>query len=121
MMDFFFNTLQHLPIETCASSSSGNFGGTPPFKVQVNFDIPVFKGQIDLLEGYFYVDNFFGREKSPSYSSRVSPMSKIGGKLTKRKVPQRNLEYMRLSPLGIFVWMWSRKNITLLITMKTST
>jgi hypothetical protein len=29
------------------SSSSGHFGSTSPFKVQVNFDIPVFEGQID--------------------------------------------------------------------------
>jgi hypothetical protein len=43
-----------------------------PFKVQVNFDIPVFEGQIDaealekwltLLEGYFSVHNFFDKEK----------------------------------------------------------
>jgi hypothetical protein len=43
-----------------------------PFKVQVNFDIPIFEGQIDaealdkwlnLLEGYFSVHNFFDREK----------------------------------------------------------
>jgi hypothetical protein len=27
-----------------ASSSSSHFGGTSPFKVQVNFDIPVFEG-----------------------------------------------------------------------------
>jgi hypothetical protein len=29
-------------------------------------------------------------------------MSNIGGKLTKRKIPQRSLEYWGLSPLGIF-------------------
>jgi hypothetical protein len=49
-----------------------HFGGTSPFKVQVNFDIPVFEGQIDaealekwltLLEGYFSVHNFFDKEK----------------------------------------------------------
>jgi hypothetical protein len=49
-----------------------HFGGTSPFKVQVNFDIPVFEGQIDvdalekwlnLLEGYFSVHNFSDREK----------------------------------------------------------
>jgi hypothetical protein len=52
--------------------SKGHFGGTSPFKVQVNFDILVFEGQIDvealekwlnLLEGYFCVHNFFDREK----------------------------------------------------------
>ena len=43
-----------------------------PFKVQVNFEIPIFKGQIDadtvdkwlnLLEGYFSVHEFSSREK----------------------------------------------------------
>jgi hypothetical protein len=31
-----------------ASSLSSHFGGTFPFMVQVNFDIPVFEGQIDI-------------------------------------------------------------------------
>ena len=39
MMENFVHILQHMPIE-----SSGHFGGTSPFKVQVNFDIPVFEG-----------------------------------------------------------------------------
>jgi hypothetical protein len=51
---------------------NGHFGGTSPFKVQVNFDIPIFEGQIDtealdkwlnLLEGYFSVHKFFDKEK----------------------------------------------------------
>ena len=57
---------------TGAYSSNVHFGGTSPFKVQVNFDIPVFEGQIDaealekwltLLEGYFSVHNFYDKEK----------------------------------------------------------
>jgi hypothetical protein len=72
MMENFAHILQRLPIASGASSSSGHFGGTSPFKVQVNFDIPVFEGQIDaealekwltLLEGYFFVHNFFDKEK----------------------------------------------------------
>jgi hypothetical protein len=72
MMENFSHVLQCLPIETCTSSSSDHFGSTSPFKVQVNFDIPVFEGQIDakalekwltLLEGYFSVHNFFDKEK----------------------------------------------------------
>ena len=47
MMDDFSHILQYLPIKTNTSSSSDHFGGTFPFKVQVNFDIPVFEGQID--------------------------------------------------------------------------
>jgi hypothetical protein len=71
-MENFSHILQHLPIASCASSSSDQFGGTSPFKVQVNFDIPIFEDQIDadsldkwlnLLEGYFSVHNFSDREK----------------------------------------------------------
>jgi hypothetical protein len=72
MMENFSHILQCLPITTNTSSSNNHFGRTSPFKVQVNFDIPVFEGQIDanaldkwlnLLEGYFSVHNFFDREK----------------------------------------------------------
>jgi hypothetical protein len=71
MMENFSHILQRLPIKTHASSSRGHFGGTLPFKVQVNFDIPIFEGQIDadalekwlnMLEGYFSVHNFSDRE-----------------------------------------------------------
>jgi hypothetical protein len=47
MMENFSHILQCLSIASGTSSSSGHFGGTLPFKVQVNFDIPVFEGQID--------------------------------------------------------------------------
>jgi hypothetical protein len=72
MMENFSHILKCLPIASGASSSSDHFGGTSPFKVQVNFDIPVFEGQIDaealekwltLLEGYFSVHNFSDKEK----------------------------------------------------------
>jgi hypothetical protein len=71
MMENFSHILQRLPIASEASSSSSHFGGTSPFKVQVNFDILVFEGQIDadaldkwltLLEGYFSVHNFSDKE-----------------------------------------------------------
>jgi hypothetical protein len=54
------------------SSSINQFGGTSPFKVQINFDIPIFEGQIDadslekllnMLQGYFSVHNFSNRKK----------------------------------------------------------
>ena len=63
MMENFSHILQCLLIKTCMPSSSGHFGGTSPFKVQVNFDIPVFEDQIDadaldkwlnLLEGKLF-------------------------------------------------------------------
>jgi hypothetical protein len=90
-MENFFHILRRLSIKTEASSSSDHFGGTSPFKVQVNFDIPIFEGQIDanalekwlnLLEGYFFVHNFSDRENITSHSLRISPMSNIGGKIT---------------------------------------
>jgi hypothetical protein len=51
-----------------ASSTRNHFGGATPFKVQFNFDIPLFEGQIDayvidkwlnMIEGYYFVQNFF--------------------------------------------------------------
>jgi hypothetical protein len=44
MMENFSHILKHLLISSGASSSSGYFEGTSPFKVQFNFDIPVFEG-----------------------------------------------------------------------------
>jgi hypothetical protein len=72
MMENFSHILQCISITVGAYSSTILFGGTPPFKVQVNFDILVFEGQINvdaiekwlnLLEGYFSVHNFFNKEK----------------------------------------------------------
>ena len=72
MMENFAHILQYLLIETDTSSSSGHFGGTSPFKVQVNFDIPIFEGLIDanalekwlnILEGYLSIRNISDREK----------------------------------------------------------
>jgi hypothetical protein len=67
MMDSFAQILRQLPTGDTSSSS----GGATPFKVQINFDIPIFEGQIDadgvntwlnLLEVYFFVHNFSNRE-----------------------------------------------------------
>jgi hypothetical protein len=44
MMENFSHILQCLPITTGTYSSRNHFGGTSPFKVQVNFDIPIFEG-----------------------------------------------------------------------------
>jgi hypothetical protein len=85
MMEIFSHILQHLLIKTCTSSSSSHFGSTSPFKVQVNFDIPVFEGQIDvdalekwlnLLEGYFYVHNFSDGEKITFALLKALPLVK---------------------------------------------
>jgi hypothetical protein len=46
MMDSFTQILRRLPTSDASSSSRG----TTPFKVQVNFDIPIFEGQIDTYD-----------------------------------------------------------------------
>jgi hypothetical protein len=61
-MKNFAYILRGLPMVAIeAYSTSNHFGGATPFKLQVNFDIPLFGGQIDvdflekwlnLLEGY---------------------------------------------------------------------
>ena len=62
MMDSFSQILQRMPSMASASSTSSQFRDATPFKVQVNFDIPLFEGNIDadaldnwlnVLEGYF--------------------------------------------------------------------
>jgi hypothetical protein len=67
MMDIFSQILRRLS----ASDASTSSGGASPFKVHINFDIPIFEGKIyedaidnwlNLLEGYFYVHNFSNRE-----------------------------------------------------------
>ena len=71
MMDSFTQILQRMPATASASLTSGQFGDATPFKVEVNFDIFLFEGNIDadaldnwlkLLEGYFSVHNFLDRE-----------------------------------------------------------
>ena len=71
MMDNFAQILQRLPTYG-ASASNSHSGGATPFKVHVNFEIPIFEGQIDadaidrwlnLLEGYFSVHDFSDWEK----------------------------------------------------------
>ena len=55
---------------------------TIPFKVQVNFDIPIFEGLIDadhvdkwlnILEGYFLVHDLSNREKITFSLLKVAP------------------------------------------------
>jgi hypothetical protein len=78
MMDNFAQILWQLPIGDVSLSS---FHATP-FKVQVNFDIPLFEGMIDadvvdkwlnLLEGYFSVHNFSERENITFSLLKVAP------------------------------------------------
>jgi hypothetical protein len=72
MLDNVYQILQRLSTIICKSSSSSGFGDSTPFKVQVNFYIPIFEVHINadalekwlnLLEGYFSIHNFSDREK----------------------------------------------------------
>ena len=81
MMDSFAQILQQLP-RSNASASSSYSGNATPFKVQVNFEIPIFEGQIDanvvdkwlnLLEGYFSVHDFLSWEKIIFTLLKVAP------------------------------------------------
>jgi hypothetical protein len=98
MMDNFAQILRRLPmVVTEASLTRIHFASVTPFKVQVNFDIPLFEGQIDadalekwlnLLEGYYSVQKIFSTVKrSPSRSLNPFPMSELGGKVTGRGTP----------------------------------
>jgi hypothetical protein len=115
MMDSFVQILQGLPTGGAYSSSAG----VAPFKVQINFNIPIFEGHIDadvvdkwlnLLEGYFFVHNFSNREKLLLHSSKLFPMSKIGGKLSMTKRKQRNPHYLQSQPPGNPLGMLLRNN-----------
>ena len=81
MMDNFAQILQRIPTGI-ASTSRSHSGGATPFKVQVNFDIPIFEGQLDaddvdkwfnLLEGYFSVHDFSNWEKITFFTSQSHP------------------------------------------------
>jgi hypothetical protein len=81
MMDNFARILQRLPIGN-ASASNNHSGGATPFKVQVNFEIPIFDGKIDadaikkwlnLLEAYFSVHEFSDQEKIIFSLVKVAP------------------------------------------------
>jgi hypothetical protein len=78
MMDNFAQILRRLPKREASSSS----GHATPFKVQVNFDITLFEGLIDvdavykwlnLLEGYFSVHKFSNRENITFSLLKVVP------------------------------------------------
>jgi hypothetical protein len=73
MMDNFTQILRRLKmVETEAYTTRNKFSSATPFKVQFNFDIPLFEGQIDAdalkiwlnpLEGYYFVQKNSNNEK----------------------------------------------------------
>ena len=119
MMDNFSQILQRLP--TNGSSASNNHsGGTTPFKVQVNFDILKFEGQMDvdtidrwlnLLEGYFSVHEFLTRRRLFLRSSKLTHMSRTGRKPTVIKRIIQNPLLSQPHPHRIISRIPSRKNI----------
>ena len=128
-MDKFARILQRLPTDG-ASASNNHSGGVTPFKVQVNFEIPIFDGQIDadavyrwmnLLEGFSSVHDFFDGEKIIFSLLKVAPMSRTGGKPTVRKRIRRNPLCSWPYPLGIICNTPSRNNIISWGAMRTST
>jgi hypothetical protein len=81
MMDNFAQILRRLTTSSVSTSKNHSRGATP-FKVQVNFDIPIFEGQIDanivdrwlnLLEGYFSVHEFSDLERIIFALLKVTP------------------------------------------------
>ena len=109
MMDNFAYILQRLPTGG-ASASSSHSGGTTPFKVQVNFDIPIFDGRIDadvvdkwlnLLEIYFLVHDFFDQENITFSLLKATPHVKDWWEPTMRERMRRNPLYSWSHPLGI--------------------
>ena len=129
MMDNFSQILQWLPTYGTSASNSHS-GGTTPFKVQVNFDIPIFEGKIDadaidrwlnLLEGYFSVHDFSEQENIVFALLKAAPMSKTGGKPTVSKRAKGNPLCSQPHPLGIHSKTESRNNITPWGAMRTNT
>jgi hypothetical protein len=129
MMDNFAQILQRIPTGG-ASTSNNHSGGATPFKVQVNFDIPIFEGQIDadavdrwlnLLEGYFSVHDFSTEKRLFLHSSKPPPMSRTGGKPTRSNRVRENPLCSRPHPLGILSETPSRNNIIPRGAMRTNT
>ena len=111
MMDNFAKILQRLPTGG-ASVSSSHSGGATPFKVKVKFDIPIFEGQIDadaidrwlnILEGYSQFMNFLTGRRLFFHSSKLTPMSRTGGKPTVSKRKRGNPLYFLSHPIGIIL------------------
>ena len=130
MLENFSQILQRLSIITGMSLSSSLFGDATLLKVQVNFDIPVFEGQIDadalekwfnFLEGYFFVHNFSDTKKITFVLLKDFPHVKHWWEYYWEK---HSIEFgiFGADPTwDFFLWMRSRSNITLWETMMAST
>ena len=129
MMDSFAQILQRLPRGDASASNSYSRNATP-FKVQVNFEIPIFEGQIDadvidkwlnLLDGYFSVHEFSSQEKIVFALLKTAPTSRTGGKHTASRRMKVQAHCFQLLPLGMTSRMPSRSSTTLSKAMRTNT
>ena len=129
MMDNFSQILCRLPTTSDTSTSSGHSGSAPPFKVQVNFDIPIFEGQIDadalekwlnILEGYFSVYNFSDRENITFALLKVVPHVKDWWETHCEQTSTEHSMFSTIPTWASFVDA-IRRYITLFEAMMTST
>jgi hypothetical protein len=126
MMENFAQILRRLATKEASSSSSH----ANPFKVQVNFDIPLFEGLIDaddvykwlnLLERYFSVHNFFDREKITFALLKVVPHVKDWcDTYSEQRVEEESAMFV-VALHGIPSGMPLKNNITLLEDTRTNT
>jgi hypothetical protein len=126
MMDNFTQILRRLPTEEEYSSRRH----ATPFKVQVNFYIPLFEGLIyvdvvdiwfNLLERYFWSTIFPIRKISLLHSSRSFPMLNTSRILTLSKGTWRNLQFLWWPLHGIPFGIPLKNNTTPLEDTRTST
>ena len=129
MMDSFAQILQRLP-RSNASASSSYSGNATPFKVQVNFEIPIFEGQIDadavdkwlnLLEGYFSVHEFSSREKIVFSLLKTAPHVKDWWETYCAQKDESTGSLFSAAPTGIRSGMPSRSSTTLSGAMRMNT
>ena len=101
-----------------------------PFKVQVNFEIPIFEGQVDtdvvdkwlnLLEGYFLFMNFRVGKKLFFLFSKQPPTLRTGGKPIASRRMKILGHYFQPHPPGIHSGVPLRSNTTLLEAMRMNT
>ena len=85
MIDNFSQILLRMSTTKSTSSMSSWIRDATPFNVQVNFDIPLFEGYIDVdsldnqfnvLVGYFSIHNFFDKENITFALLKASPQVK---------------------------------------------
>ena len=114
MLDNFSQILQRLLKITCSYSSRILFGDTTPFKVQVNFDIPIFECHINVdslekwlnfLQGYFSVHNFSDGEKITFTLLKSLPHVKHWWETYWEQGSTEESGIHGVIPLGDFLWM----------------